>query len=47
MKDRRALKERLNALLAEDPPTLIVPGHGPVVTTANLAAETPAQIARL
>jgi len=45
--DRRALKERMNALLTEDPPTLIVPAHGPAVTTANLAAEARAQIARL
>jgi glyoxylase-like metal-dependent hydrolase (beta-lactamase superfamily II) len=47
VKDKRALKERMTALLAEDPPAIIVPAHGPAVTTANLAAETRAQIARL
>jgi glyoxylase-like metal-dependent hydrolase (beta-lactamase superfamily II) len=45
--DKRALKERMTALLAEDPPALIVPGHGPAVTTAHLAAEAKTQIAKL
>jgi glyoxylase-like metal-dependent hydrolase (beta-lactamase superfamily II) len=45
--DKRALKERLTALLAEDPPAFIVPGHGPAVTTATLAAEAKTQIAKL
>ncbi len=45
--DKRAVKERVTALLAEDPPAIIVPGHGPAVMTANLANEAKAQIARL
>jgi glyoxylase-like metal-dependent hydrolase (beta-lactamase superfamily II) len=45
--DKRALKERMNALLAEDPPALIVPGHGPAVMTDQLAAEARVQIAKL
>lgn len=47
VKDRRALKERMLALLAEDPPSIIVPAHGPAVTSANLVAETRAQLDRL
>jgi hypothetical protein len=47
VKDRRVVKERMTALLAEDPPAIIVPAHGPPVTTANLVAETRTQIARL
>jgi glyoxylase-like metal-dependent hydrolase (beta-lactamase superfamily II) len=47
VKDRRALKERMMALLAEDPPAIIVPAHGPAVTSANLAAETRVQLDRL
>jgi hypothetical protein len=45
--DKRAVKERMNALLAEDPPAVIVPAHGPAVMTANLVEEARAQIARL
>lgn len=45
--DKRALKERMNALLAEDPPAIIVPAHGPAVMAAQLAAEARTQIARL
>jgi glyoxylase-like metal-dependent hydrolase (beta-lactamase superfamily II) len=45
--DKRAVKERMNALLAEDPPAIIVPAHGPAVMTPNLVAEAQAQIARL
>ena len=45
--DKRAVKERMNALLAEDPPSIIVPAHGPAVMTPNLVAEAKAQIARL
>lgn len=45
--DKRAVKERMNALLAEDPPVIIVPAHGPAVMTPNLVAETRAQLARL
>jgi hypothetical protein len=40
-------RERMNALLAEDPPAIIVPAHGPAVMTPNLVAEARAQIARL
>jgi glyoxylase-like metal-dependent hydrolase (beta-lactamase superfamily II) len=47
IKDRQAVKERMTALLAEDPPSIIVPAHGPAVTTANLAAETRTQLAKL
>jgi hypothetical protein len=47
VRDRRAVKERMTALLAEDPPAIIVPAHGPAVTTGNVAAETRAQLARL
>ena len=47
IKDRRAVKERMTALLAEDPPSIIGPAHGPAVTTANVAAETRTQIAKL
>jgi hypothetical protein len=45
--DKRAVKERMTALLAEDPPAIIVPAHGPAVMTQNLVAEAQAQIARL
>jgi glyoxylase-like metal-dependent hydrolase (beta-lactamase superfamily II) len=45
--DKRAVKERVNALLAEEPPAIIVPGHGPAVTTAYVAAEAKMQIAKL
>jgi hypothetical protein len=45
--DRRALKERMTALLAEDPPAIIVPAHGPAVMTAQLVSEAKTQIARL
>jgi len=47
VKDRRAVKERMTTLLAEDPPAIIVPAHGPPVTTPNLAEETRAQLAKL
>lgn len=40
-------KERMTALLAEDPPAIIVPAHGPAVMTAQLVAEAKTQIARL
>lgn len=45
--DKRAVKERMNALLSEDPPAIIVPAHGPAVMTPNLVAEAQAQIAKL
>jgi hypothetical protein len=45
--DKRALKERMNALLAEDPPALIVPGHGPAVMTPGLADKARTQLAKL
>jgi hypothetical protein len=45
--DKRALKERMNTLLAEDPPAIVVPAHGPAVMTAQLASEAKIQIARL
>jgi glyoxylase-like metal-dependent hydrolase (beta-lactamase superfamily II) len=47
VKDRQAVKERMMALLAEDPPAIIVPAHGPPVTSPNLVAETRAQLDRL
>lgn len=45
--DRRALKERLTALLAEDPPAIIVPAHGPALMAATLVGEAKTQIAKL
>jgi hypothetical protein len=45
--DKPALKARMTTLLAEDPPAFLVPGHGPLVATPNLAAEARAQIAKL
>lgn len=47
VKDRRALRERMTALVAEDPPAIVVPAHGPAVIAPNVAAETRAQLARL
>ena len=45
--DKRVLKERMNALLAEDPPAIVVPAHGPAFMAAQLVSEAKTQIARL
>lgn len=47
VKDKPALKERLVAMLADDPPAVVVPGHGPPVVGAAVAGEAREQIARL
>lgn len=47
VRDRPALRERLLALVGEDPPALIVPAHGPAYEGPGLADEVRAQLARL
>lgn len=47
VRDRPALRERLLALVREDPPALIVPAHGPAYEAPGLADEVRAQLARL
>jgi hypothetical protein len=46
-KDKPALKQHLEALLAGHPPSTIVPGHGPALSTPDLPGETRAQLAKL
>ena len=40
-------RERMNALLAEDPPAIIVPAHGPAVDAGDVAALAKEQLERL
>lgn len=47
VKDKQALRERMQALLAEVPPAVVVPAHGPAVYSPDVAAEARAQIDRL
>lgn len=47
VKDKKALRERVLALLAEDPPGVVVPAHGPAVYSPEVAAEARTQISRL
>jgi glyoxylase-like metal-dependent hydrolase (beta-lactamase superfamily II) len=45
--DKRALKERATALASDDPPSIVVPGHGPAVTAGDVASEVRTQLGRL
>lgn len=45
--DRPALRRQVEALLAEDSPTIIVPAHGPPVRAEGLGALARAEIAKL
>lgn len=45
--NKPALKEHMTKVLSESPPAMIVPGHGPAVTSASVAAETKTQLDRL
>lgn len=47
VKDKRALRERALQLLAEDPPAIVVPAHGPAVTATDLVAQARTQLERL
>jgi glyoxylase-like metal-dependent hydrolase (beta-lactamase superfamily II) len=47
VKDKKALREWTLRRLAEDPPAVVVPAHGPPVDTGDVAALAKAQIERL
>lgn len=47
VRDKQALRERLSALLIEEPPAMVVPAHGPLYTSPRLAEEARAQVAKL
>jgi hypothetical protein len=46
-KDKRALKAHLERLLAERPPDVIVPAHGPAISSADLAQQARGEIDKL
>jgi hypothetical protein len=45
--DRAALRSQLLALLAADPPAIVVPGHGPALSEGDVAGLARAQLERL
>jgi glyoxylase-like metal-dependent hydrolase (beta-lactamase superfamily II) len=47
VKDKKAVKERMTQLLAEEPPVAIVPGHGPALVDPAIAGEAKEQLGRL
>ena len=47
VKDKKALREWALRRLAEDPPAVVVPAHGPPVNMSDVAALAKAQIERL
>lgn len=47
VKDKAAVRQRMLALVDEDPPAIVVPAHGPAVMSGDVAAETRAQLQRL
>lgn len=47
VKDRKALRSWVLARLAEDPPAVVVPAHGPAFETGDVAAQARAQLERL
>lgn len=47
VKNKKALADWFDKRLADDPPAVVVPAHGPPVRRSDLIAETRAQIARI
>lgn len=47
VKDKKALRAWALRRLAEDPPALVVPAHGPPVDAGDVAAQTKTQLERL
>ena len=47
VKDKKAVRDWALGRLAEDPPSIVVPAHGPAFEAGDVAAEAKAQLERL